>query len=126
ELRRSARGTLDTVALVNETYLKLAGKPLDSQQDGQFIVLAAKAMRHVLVDYLRARASLKRGGDHVLVTLQTESPLEAPRQVDLLELEQGLCALEQLDPRLVTVVECHFYGGMEFSDIARQFGTSER
>ena len=51
--------------------------------------------------------------------------MRPPKQADLLEIEQGLQALEALDPRLVTVVECRFYGGMEFSEIAEHLGVSD-
>ena len=84
-------------------------------------------MRHVLIDHVRARGAEKRGGDQVRVTLSTDLPLAGQAgQVDLLDIERGLEALEALDPRLVTVVECRFYAGMEFQEIAVHLGLTER
>lgn len=127
ELRASQRSTLNTTVLVHEAYLKLNGAPIDASQRGPFLALAAKAMRHVLIDHLRARGAEKRGGDQIRVTLSTDIPFAGTSgQVDLLDIEKGLDALEALDPRLVTVVECRFYAGMEFNEIATHLGLTER
>ena len=127
ELAGSRRNSLHTTVLVHEAYLKLDGQALDVSQRGSFLALAAKAMRHVLVDYLRAKGADKRGGDQVRVTLMTDIPLnEGNGEVDLLDIEKGLEALEAVDPRLVTVVECRFYAGMEFQEIADHLGLAER
>ena len=127
ELRRAPRGTLNTSALVHEAYLKLLGDARDVSRDGPFLALAAKAMRCVLVDYMRAGSALKRGGDFARVTLATNLPLESPEAgIDVLDIERGLQALADMDPRLATVVECRFYGGMEFAEIARQLAVTER
>lgn len=127
ELQRAARGTLDTGVLVHEAFLKLDGATLDSRERGRFLALAAKAMRHVLVDHVRARGAAKRGGDLARVTLATDLPLStASGGIDVLDVERSLQALEELDPRLATVVECRFYAGMEFEEIAGQLGVNER
>ena len=127
ELRRAARGTLDTGVLVHEAYLKLDGTGIDASRRGPFLALAAKAMRCVLVDHVRARGAAKRGGDQARVTLATDLPLAAADAgIDVLDVEHGLQALEELDPRLATVVEYRFYAGMEFAEIAQQLGVTER
>ena len=127
ELRRASRGTLDTGVLVHEVYLRLHGAALDVGERGPFLALAAKAMRCVLVDHLRARSASKRGGDQVRVTMDTGLPLEAPQaNMDVLDIERGLQALEAIDPRLASLVEYRFYAGMEFSEIATQLGVTER
>lgn len=127
ELRRAARGTLDTGVLVHEAFLRLDGNALDSEQRGPFLALAAKAMRCVLVDHVRARGASKRGGDQARVTLMTDLPLASSSgEAEVLDIERALRALEALDPRLATVVEYRFYAGMEFSDIASQLGLTER
>jgi RNA polymerase sigma factor (TIGR02999 family) len=127
ELGGSLRTSLHTTVLVHEAYLKLNKQGLDVSQRGAFLALAAKAMRHVLVDHIRARHADKRGGDQIRVTLYTDIPLAGDSdQVDLLDIEKGLQALEALDPRLVTVVECRFYAGMEFQEIATHLGLTER
>jgi len=127
ELGGSARATLSTTMLVHEAFLRLDGKRLDVAERGPFLALAGKAMRCVLIDHVRARMADKRGGALARVTLATDIPLEHERRhADLIEIEQGLQALEQLEPRLVTVVECRFYAGMEFAEIADHLGVSER
>ncbi|MCD9027245.1 sigma-70 family RNA polymerase sigma factor [Luteimonas sp. BDR2-5] len=127
ELGGSARTSLNTTALVHEAYLKLDGRALDASERGPFLALAAKAMRHVLVDHIRARMAGKRGGDQVRVPLATDLVDGAAEGFsDVLEVEQGLRALERLDPRLVSVVECRFFAGMEFNEIAAHLDISER
>lgn len=127
ELQRAARGTLDTGVLVHEVFLKLDGAALDTDQRGPFLALAAKAMRCVLIDHVRARGAAKRGGALARVTLATDLPVAAEAQgIDVLDVERGLHALEALDPRLAKVVEFRFYAGMEFDEIARQLGVTER
>lgn len=127
ELGDAPRTSLDTTALVHEAYLKLEGHPLTVGERGPFLALAAKAMRQVLVDHVRARMADKRGGGAVQVTLTTDTPLdEAGRLDDLLAIDQGLQALEALDPRLATVVEWRYFAGMEFAEIAQQLDVHER
>lgn len=126
ELAGVARGTLDTTLLVHEAFLKLDGRGIDASQRGPFLALAAKVMRCVLVDHVRARGAQKRGGDAVQVTLSTDLPLDTKPGVDVLDIERALQSLEALEPRLATVVELRFYGGMEFEDIARQLGVADR
>lgn len=127
ELQHAARGTLDTGVLVHEAFLKLDGAALDASQRGPFLALAAKAMRCVLVDHVRARGAAKRGGELARVTLTTDLPNGAEAQgIDVLDVERVLQALEALDPRLAKVVEFRFYAGMEFDEISRQLDVTER
>lgn len=127
ELGRGGRGTLDTGVLVHEAYLRLqAGSP-DASERGPFLALAAKAMRCVLIDHVRARGALKRGGDQARVTLATDLPLAGGSgDSDVMDIERALQSLEALEPRLATVVEYRFYAGMEFAEIADQLGLAER
>jgi len=126
QLGSAPRTTLCTTALVHEAWLKLGGA--DGAQRGAFLAMAAKAMRHVLVDHLRQRNAAKRGGGARALTLDTEAVLAESKgsDVDLLAIEQGLQRLEQLDPRLVSVVECHFFAGMDFAEIGDALQLSER
>ena len=127
ELAGSPRMTLSPTVLVHEAFLRLDGRELHVDERAPFLALAGKAMRYVLIDHVRARLAEKRGGDLARVTLATSIPIASERQqADLLEIEQGLEALQALEPRLVTVVECRFYAGMEFSEIAQHLGISER
>ncbi len=127
ELGSRPRTMLNTTALVNEAYLKIYGTNNSVVERDSFLGLAAKAMRCVLIDHVRSALADKRGGGQMHITLNAHDVSdEDNRHVDLLEIEDGLKALEKLDQRLVTVVECHFFVGMEFAEIARHLGLTER
>lgn len=127
ELGNRARTLLDTTALVNEAYLKIYGTNNAVIERDSFLGLAAKAMRCVLIDHVRTALADKRGCGQIHITLDAHDISdEGNQQADLLEIEDGLKALEKLDQRLVTVVECRFFVGMEFAEIARHLGLTER
>lgn len=126
QLGASPRTLLCTTALVHEAYLKLEAAAAPFER-GPFLALAAKTMRHVVIDHVRSRVAAKRGGGAHAVTLDTDVVLAVGGDpVDLLTVEQGLQSLEALDPRLVSVVECHFFAGMNFDEIAQALELSER
>ena len=135
ELRRIARDqrrragtpvTLDTTGLVHEVYLKLHGADaLDRNDRLHFLSLAARAMRQILVDHARRRASLKRGGDCAITSLQDEIGA-AVNIVDLLALDAALTELSELDPRAGQIVEWRIFSGLEIAEIACLHNMSER
>lgn len=116
--------TLQTTGLVHEAYLKLANAQFTNE--AHLLNLASRAMRQVLVDLARARASDKRGNGLALVTLTEQGAVAAERDLDVLALEQSLMRLEQADARLAQVVELHFFGGLSFVEMARVLGVAER
>lgn len=125
ELGDSARTSLDTTSLVHEAFLRLDGKGAEDR--GHMLALAARAMRYVLIDHVRAQAADKRGGALERVPLLTGLVQTGGRDIhDLLEIDRGLEALQELEPRLVSVVECRYFGGMEFPEIGHALGISER
>ncbi|HXS73008.1 MAG TPA: ECF-type sigma factor [Rhodanobacteraceae bacterium] len=127
QLGAAPRTTLCTTALVHEAWLKLGNAKADAGQRGAFLALAAKTMRHVLIDHVRECNAAKRGGGVRAITLDTDVALSrGGDEVDLLAIEQGLTMLERLDPRLVSVVECHFFAGMDFAEIGSVLALSER
>lgn len=122
--RLGGHATMNTTALVNEAYLKLAAQDgADFQNRAHFFAVAAKAMRHIFLDYAKRKAAVKRGGDAVRVDAD---PGEFAAPIDLkiehaeqvLRLERALERLENLDPRKVRVVECRFFGGLTIEDTA--------
>lgn len=128
ELRRRGGGqTLQTTDLVNEAYLRL----IDQTQAGwndrlHFFAVAAKAMRHILIDYARRRTRQKRGGGRHHVPLD-EVVLAADQKAEsLLVIDDALTRMAALNERLVQLVECRFFGGMTDEEIAELFGVSER
>lgn len=131
-LARSQRGrlnpgeTLQTTALVNEAYLKLArGGGWQSRE--HFLNSAARAMRQVLVNYAQMRLTAKRGGGGEPLELDEEIAIlrgEPPERV--LALNDALEKLGQLDPRLVRVVECRFFAGYTEEETAQLLGITDR
>ncbi|MGE0440029.1 MAG: ECF-type sigma factor [Gemmatimonadales bacterium] len=119
--------TLDTTALVHETYLRLVDSTRVPWEDrSRFLALAATAMRRILIDYARARRSAKRGGNRVPVDLDRVQ-LSADETADaLVALDDALVRLAALSPRLVQVVECRFFSGMTEEETAAALGVTDR
>lgn len=139
DLRGRARGlrarwhgnlTMNTTALVNEAYLKLAGgAKLAINDRAHFLAIASRAMRQVLLDYARKASSQKRGGEGVVATLSDELqgpvPAGASLATELLDLEAALSVLERENPNAARVVECRFFGGMTVQETSVALGISE-
>jgi RNA polymerase sigma factor (TIGR02999 family) len=128
QLRHGRPGqTLSTTAVVHETYLKLTqGQPVDIQDRGHFMALAARAMRQVIVDVARRRQARKRGAGRADVQLdESEIAVDAVAE-ELIAIERSLTKLETVDERLARVVEWHFFGGMSDEEIAATLGVTSR
>ncbi len=119
--------TLSVTSLVNEAYLKLTDATGQEWSDrGHFLRVAARAMRQITIDYVRAKKTEKRGGDLDRIDLDA-GQLPAVRKSDMvIALEEGLQELAQEDTRLVSVVECRFFAGLSIPETATAIGTSER
>lgn len=120
-LRHERSGhTLQTTALVHEAYVKLGDRPEISWRDpARFRAFVSKAMRHILIDHARGRATHKRGAGAIQVTLQPGMAVDDPSwSVELLDLDRALERLGAHDSRLVRVVECRFFGGLTVNEIA--------
>jgi len=118
--------TLNTTALVHETYLKLRDHVGETTTSAQFFTLVARAMRQILVDYARRREARKRGGDFTWTELSDDLP-EADRALaDVIALDGALNALELVDPELGTLVEFHVFAGLPMDDVAALRGISTR
>ena len=116
--RQPADHLLQPTALVNEAFLRLTGKGQDWQSRRHFIDVAAKAMRHILVDHARQRRSPRHGGDRQRVPLTDSLVLVTDAHLDVLALEEALQALEARDPRKSRIVTLRFYGGLTMEEIA--------
>jgi RNA polymerase sigma factor (TIGR02999 family) len=117
--------TLDTTALVHESYLRLVDQARAEWRDrAHFLAVASRAMRFVVVDYARARTAKKRGGGSRDVPLDAVQVAADERATDLLALSESVEQLATVSPRLAEVVECHFFGGLTFEEIAAATGTS--
>jgi RNA polymerase sigma factor (TIGR02999 family) len=119
-LRRDDRYTLlDAPGLVHEVYLRMFQHgPLPGADHRSFLAYASRVMRSVIIDYVRARASDRRGGGRQMLTLNTgiaDRPLAEP---ELLALADALESLQRIDERAHWVVEMRYFGGMEIEEIA--------
>jgi len=121
-------GTLSTTALVHEAYLKLADQSRAAWRDrSHFFALASLVMRHILVDRARERSAQRRGGSGGRqITLDEEGIAQGDQSDALLQLNEALETLATVDPRLVQVVECRFFGGLTESEIAAGLGITTR
>ncbi len=117
--------TLQTTALVNEAYLRLAGKQqINWQNRAHFFAVTAQVMRHILIDYARRRHYVKHGGEAQRIAfdeaLATEEAvlMTKPRAAELLALDEALDELAKLDPRKSQVVELRYFGGLSLDETA--------
>jgi len=117
--RESPDNTLQTTALVNEVYLRLAGgRPTTWNGRGHFFAVCATVMRRILTDIARARKSQKRGGTAPHLPLDDEILISHDPRVDLLELDAALTSLGAVDERQARVVELRFFGGLSVEETA--------
>jgi RNA polymerase sigma factor (TIGR02999 family) len=136
ELRRAARRalrrerpdhTLGTTGLVHEAYLKLVDQSRVGWRDrAHFFAVAALAMRRILVDYARRQRRAKRGGGGAVISLDESLVSLDERAENLVALDEALTRLGQLNPRLSSVVECRFFGGLTEDEIAEALGVTVR
>ena len=120
-------GTLQTTALVHEAWLKIVDQSEANVRDRtHFLALASVAMRHLLIDRAKSKASRRRGGERRHVTFDEELIGANDQPEALLQLDEALNQLAELEPRLARVVECRFFGGMTEDEIAEALGTNVR
>jgi len=125
--RRGGGGTLPTTGLVHEVYLKLVDQTrIEVDDRAHFLALAATAMRHIVIDYARARGTQKRGGRWRRISLDDAMLASEERLAEVVELDEALKRLEQFDERLCKVVECRFFGGMGVEETATALGVAPR
>lgn len=143
-MKREAVGhTLETTALVNEAYLKLAGGQAAAWESRRhFFAVAARVMRQILIDHARTRRYAKRGGGIRPLSLdqtgaqtleqaagvlaQNAAPLTPERAADLIALDHALSELETHSQEKSTVVELHHFLGLTFDEVAEVMGLSSR
>lgn len=126
--RERAGHTLQTTALVNEAYLRLAqAHDVRWQNRAHFFAIAASIMRRIMIEHARKRQQLKRGGaGAVRVTLDEGAILADERSAELLALDEALTVLTAEYPRKAEVVELRFFGGLTVADVAEVLKVDER
>jgi RNA polymerase sigma-70 factor (ECF subfamily) len=119
--------TLQTTALINEAYIRLIDTAgISWQNRAHFYAVAAKLMRHILVDFARSRRQLKRGGEAQKVSLDEALTICPEPAADLVALDQALTELARLDQRQSDIVEMRFFGGLTEEEIAEVLKVSRR
>jgi len=119
--------TLQPTALVHEAYMRLAKQPDSVWKDrGRILGLAAHAMRNILVDHARARATDKRGAGAVQVSINNEEASSRDSIFDVLVIHEALTRLEALDARQANILELHFFAGLALDEIAQELSVSPR
>jgi len=115
--------TLQTTALVNEAYLKLVNQArVDWQNRAQFLGVAARLMRHVLVDRARELCRGKRGGGAHLLPLDEGLVFSPRKSAALVALDDALNELAGFDPRKAQTVELRYFGGLSVEEAAESLG----
>lgn len=117
-MRRMRPGnTMQTTAIINETYIRLVDqKRVRWQNRAHFFGIAASMMRRILYNYIRERKSKKRGGIHI--TLTDAMAVSNVKSDEILALEAALQKLAKIDGRKVKVVELRYYGGLSVEETA--------
>ena len=135
ELHRLAQGhlrrgggqlTMGTTTLLHEAYLDLRGRSTVAFPDRlRFLKYASRAMRHLIIDYVRTRRAQKRGGEITFIAGAADE-VQSPGGGSLEILGDALDELARLDASLAELVDLKFFCGLSFSDIAAMRGVSER
>jgi len=118
--RWNGMNTLNTVALIHETYLKLwKHQPDQIENRRHFLAIASKAMRQILINYAEKQTAQKRGGHAVAVSADEVELIDNDEAaMELLEMNEILLQLEKKNKRQAKVFECRFFGGMTVEETA--------
>jgi RNA polymerase sigma factor (TIGR02999 family) len=125
--RSSAELTIGTTTLLHEAYLDMSSRegriPVDR---ARFMAYAARAMRGLVIDYVRNRRAQKRGGQFEITSISTDVVDGSNDATELGRLDDALGALAAAEPLLAQVVDLKFFCGFSFVEIAEMWGVSER
>ncbi len=134
ELRRLAHSymsrertghTLQTMALVNEAYLRLVDqRNMRWENRAHFFGIAARLMRQILVEHARSRQAAKRGGAQIRLSLSKVDRIASRPDVNLIALDEALGRLEAIDAQKSRIVELRYFGGLGVEETAEVIGVS--
>ena len=117
--------TLQPTALVHELYLKLfSTEPVQLHDREHFLAVAARQLRHIVVDHARNKHAQKRGGSRGTISLDAARGLAVPTDSRVIDLDRALARLEKLDSRAAQVVELRFFGGLTDDEVGKTLGIS--
>ncbi len=124
--RERSDHTLQATALVHEAYVRLtSGEPLELTDRSHFFVVAAKAMRRILVDHARRQQADKRVGAHQKIAIDDAPELIAELDADILAVHEALELLNQIHPRQAQLVELRYFGGLSLEEVVEVLDVSE-
>jgi len=127
QLARQGIVTLSATTLIHEAYLEMAEQEGHSFPDeGRFMGYAARVMRGLIIDHVRNRLAIKRGGRFEITALTTNVEGKLTDDAELTRISQALDELAKVDSSLSQVVDLKFFCGFTFSEIAGMGGLSER
>jgi RNA polymerase sigma factor (TIGR02999 family) len=128
ELRRnSGGGTLSPTTILHEAYLTLQQRPgTVLSERGAFLAYASRVMRNLIIDLVRRRQAIKRGGGFEITSVSSSLPEPGLDVTDLEHLGAAIDTLVALDPALGELVDLKFFCGFSFVEIASTRGVSER
>lgn len=127
QLAHQGQITISATTLVHEAYLDMARREDRSFPDrGRFMAYAARVMRGLIIDHVRRRLAIKRGGQFELTTLTTNVGDAISDGQELAQVSQALDELAGLDSSLSQIVDLKFFCGFSFSEIADMQGVAER
>jgi RNA polymerase sigma factor (TIGR02999 family) len=120
--------TLQPTAVVHEAYLRLVGEDwAEWQNRAQFVGVAARQMRRILVDYARQHFAGKRGGTPAKVDLDAlAGSFDSGKSDEILAVDEAIARLGGLDPQQAQVVELRYFGGLTVEETAEVLAISPR
>jgi RNA polymerase sigma factor (TIGR02999 family) len=124
--REDPNHTLQTTALINETYMRLVDqRKVQWQNRAHFFGIAAQIMRRILLNYARDQNRQKRGGKAIHVSLSEALIMPAEKDREIIALNDALNRLEEVDERKAKVVELRFFGGLTVEEVAEVLNVSD-
>ena len=127
QLARQGEISISATTLIHETYLDMVAREGQSFPDrGRFMAYAARVMRGLIIDHVRNRLAIKRGGAFELTSLTTDVGDVISDDQELARMSQALDELARVDSSLSQIVDLKFFCGFSFGEIANMKGMSER
>ena len=127
QLARQGVVSLSATTLIHEAYLDMVGREGQSFPDqGRFMAYAARVMRGLIIDHVRNRLAIKRGGQFEITALTTNVGEKMNDDWELSQISQALDELAKIDNSLSQIVDLKFFCGFSFAEIADMSGVSER
>jgi RNA polymerase sigma factor (TIGR02999 family) len=119
--------SLQTTDLIHEAYLRLINQQhVEWQNRLHFFAIAAKVMRRILVDHVRERQAVKRGGSDIRLPLEEALAVLPEQNLDFVALDEALNRLAQIDAQQSEIVELRFFSGLSVEETAQVLDVSER